>query len=265
VERAEGEADWRCIGVACPAQLRRRVRHFASREAMDIEGMGIVQADQLVSRGFVGDPADVFFLTKEQILDLDRMAEKSAQNLLDAIERAKHRPLNRLLFGFGIRHVGQTVARLLAERFGRLEAIARASQEELAAVPGIGPEIAASIVHFFEQDETRRMLEKLRRAGVVPEATGAPPEAAPLAGKSFVFTGTLNSMTRGEAEETVRRLGAAATSSVSKNTSYVVAGAEAGSKRARAEALGVPVLDEESFLALLRQTTEGEELTLTAP
>src|SRR5205814_1060763 len=178
----------------------------------------------------------------EQLLPLERLAEKSAQNLLDAIEGAKNRPLERLLFAFGIRHVGETVARLLAEHFGSLDAAAGATEEQLAAVNGIGPEIAASIVRFFQQDETREMLRKLREAGVTP-AEREPARSDALAGKSFVFTGTLESMTRGQAEELVRSLGGSASGSVSKNTSYVVAGAEAGSKRARAEALGVPILD----------------------
>jgi DNA ligase (NAD+) len=251
VERAPGEADWRCIGVACPAQRRRRIRHFASRDAMDIEGMGVVQVEQLVEHGYVTDPADIFFLTKEQLLTLERMADKSAQNLLDAIQAAKRRPLDRLLFGFGIRHVGQTVARLLAERFNSLDAIASATQEELSAVPGVGPEIAASIVHFFQQDETREMLRKLREAAVMPEEATRGRADSALAGKTFVFTGTLESMTRGQAEEVVRSRGGIATGSVSKNTDYVVAGAEPGSKKARAETLGVPVLDEAAFLELI--------------
>ncbi len=254
VERPEGEAVARCIGIACPAQLERRIRHFASREAMDIEGLGPAQVEQLVSKSLIHDPADLYFLSKEQLLTLERMAEKSAQNLLDAIETSKGRSLSRLIYALGIRHVGETVARLLAEQFGSLEAMERADVAALGAVPGVGPEIAASVAHFFRQDETRVVLEKLRHAGVAP-----PPEAprvawanSPFAGKTVVFTGTLTQMTRSDAEDMVRQLGGKSSGSVSRATSLVVAGESAGSKLAKAQELGVPVLTEEEFLARVR-------------
>ena len=253
VERADGEAVARCVGIACPAQLERRIRHFASRDAMDIEGLGPAQVEQLVAKGLVHDPADLYFLTKEPLLTLERLAEKSAQNLLDAILASKGRPLSRLIFGLGIRHAGETVARLLAEQFGSLEEIERADEMALAAVPGVGPEIAESVARFFRQDETKVVLEKLRQAGVAP-----PPEAprvawanSPLAGKTVVFTGTLTEMTRAEAEEIVRRLGGKTASSVSKATSLVVAGESAGSKLAKAQELGVPVISEAEFVAMI--------------
>lgn len=253
VERPEGEAVARCVGIACPAQLERRIRHFASRDAMDIEGLGPAQVEQLVGKGLVQDPADLYFLTKEDLLTLERMAEKSANNLLAAIERSRGRPLSRLVFGLGIRHVGETVARLLAEHFGSLEGIEAADEAALAAVPGVGPEIAASVARFFRQDETKVVLQKLRQADVAP-APVAPRAAAPnspFAGKTVVFTGTLTGLTRSEAEEKVRSLGGKTSGSVSKSTGLLVAGEAAGSKRARAEELGVPVISEAEFLALL--------------
>jgi DNA ligase (NAD+) len=253
VERPEGEAVARCVGIACPAQLERRIRHFASRDAMDIDGLGPAQVEQLVGKGLVRDPADLYFVTKEQLLTLERMADKSAQNLLDAIQASKGRPLPRLIFGLGIRHVGATVARLLAEQFGSLEAIEQADVSALAAAAGIGPEIADSVARFFRQDETRAVLEKLRKAGVAP-----PPEAprvawanSPFAGKTVVFTGTLTGITRSEAEEAVRRLGGKTSSSVSKATSLVVAGESAGSKLTKAQELGVPVITEAEFVQMI--------------
>jgi DNA ligase (NAD+) len=253
VERPDGEAVTRCVGIACPAQVERRIRHFASRDAMDIDGLGPAQVEQLVGKGLVHDPADVYFLTKEQLLTLERMAEKSAGNLLAAIDRSRGRPLSRLVFGLGIRHVGETVARLLAEQFGSLEAIEAADESALAAVPGVGPEIAASVARFFDQEETKRALDKLRQAGVDPEPV-APRMAAvgsPFLGKMVVFTGTLTGLTRSEAEERVRALGGKTSGSVGKSTSLLVAGEAAGSKRAKAEELGVPVISEAEFLALL--------------
>ncbi|HEU4752970.1 MAG TPA: NAD-dependent DNA ligase LigA, partial [Armatimonadota bacterium] len=168
VERPEGEAVARCIGIACPAQVAANLRHWGSRGAMDIEGLGPAQIEQLLQKGYVKDPADLYFLTKEQLLTLERLAEKSATNLLNAIEASKGRPLPRLIFALGIRHVGETVARLLAESFRSLDRLAAASVEELAAVQGIGPQIARSIHHFFQQAETKEVLRKLREAGVFP-------------------------------------------------------------------------------------------------
>jgi DNA ligase (NAD+) len=253
VERPEGEAVARCVGIACPAQLERRVRHFGSREAMDIEGLGPAQVEQLVSMGLVHDPSDLFFLNKEKLLTLERMADKSAQNLLDAIQASRTRPLPRLIFALGIRHVGETVARLLAEQFGSLDAIEKADAAALAAVPGVGPEIADSVARFFRQDETKVVLEKLRQAGV--EAPPVAPRVSwansPFAGKTVVFTGTLTRMTRSEAEEMVRRLGGKSSGSVSKATSLVVAGESAGSKLAKAQDLGVPVVSEAEFLEMV--------------
>lgn len=254
VERADGEAVARCVGIACPAQVAARLRHWASRGAMDIEGLGPAQIEQLLSRGFVTDPGDLYSLTYEQVLTLDRLAEKSARNLVEAIAASKGRPLPRLIFGLGIRHVGDTMARTLAERFGNMDHLAAASAEELAAVPGVGPQIALSVHRFFRQDETRTVLEKLRSAGVLPTQTRADgPRSTAFAGKNFVFTGSLETMQRSEAEAKVREMGAAAGSSVTRSTTYVVAGEKAGSKLDRARQLGVPVLTEDEFRRMLDQ------------
>jgi DNA ligase (NAD+) len=254
VERPEGEAVARCVGIACPAQLAARVRHWASRGAMDIEGLGPAQIEQLLEKEYVRDPADLYSLTREQVLSLERLAEKSAQNLLNAIEASKGRPLPRLIFALGIRHVGETVARLLAECFGCIDRLAAAGMEELSAVQGIGPQIADSIHRFFRQEETAAVLEKLRSAGVLPEGRErSEARSQAFAGMSFVFTGSLETMQRSEAEAKVRQLGGAAGSSVTKSTTHVVAGEKAGSKLEKARQLGIPVLSEQEFGTMLEQ------------
>lgn len=253
-ERAPGEAVARCIGIACPAQLAANLKHFASRIAMDIEGLGPAQIEQLLSRGYVKDPGDLYFLTKEQLLSLERLAEKSAQNLLDAIEASKGRPLPRLIVALGIRHVGETVGRLLAERFRSMDRLANANLEELNAVQGIGPQIAASIHHFFRQVETEAVLKKLRDAGVLPgEEAATEAHSDAFRGMNFVFTGSLERLQRSEAEAMVRELGGSATGSVSKATTHVVAGEKAGSKLEKARSLGIPILTEQEFLTMVGQ------------
>ena len=252
VERPEGEAVARCVGIACPAQLAANVRHFASRPAMDIEGLGPAQIEQLLEKEYVKDPADLYSLTNEQLLTLERLAEKSAQNLLNAIEASKGRPLPRLIFGLGIRHVGETIARILAESFRSIDRLSEASLEELNGVQGIGPQIADSIYRFFRQDETREVLRKLREAGVLPEAEAVSEvRSQAFAGKNFVFTGSLEQLQRSEAEAKVRELGGAAGSSVTKSTTHVVAGEKAGSKLEKARQLGIPILTEQEFLDLV--------------
>ncbi|HTE17177.1 MAG TPA: NAD-dependent DNA ligase LigA, partial [Armatimonadota bacterium] len=257
VERPEGEAVARCVGISCPAQLSANLRHWASRGAMDIEGLGPAQIDQLLSRACVKDPADLYFLTMEQLLTLERLAERSAQNLLKAITASKGRPLPRLIFALGIRHVGETVARLLAERFRAIDHLAGASQEELNAVQGVGPQIAESVHRFFRQDETTEVLRKLREAGVLPvgaNGTGEPEARSRAFDKmSFVFTGALTQLQRSEAEAKVRELGGSAGSSVTKSTTHVVAGEKAGSKLERARQLGIPILSEMEFLQMVEQ------------
>ncbi len=257
VEKPEGEAVARCIGIACPAQVAARLRHWASRGAMDIEGLGPAQIEQLLERGLVHDPADLYSLTKEQLLELDRMGEKSATNLVHAIAASKRRPLPRLIFALGIRHVGETIARTLAECFRTIERLADASLEDLNGVQGIGPQIAESVHRFFRQQETQEVLRKLREAEVLPLGEGAATESRSraFAGKSFVFTGTLQTLQRSEAEARVREMGGATGSSVTRSTTHVVAGEKAGSKLDKARQLGIPILSETEFLALVEQAS----------
>jgi len=254
-QRLPDEAVTRCTGIACPAQIKQRIYHFGSRGGMDIEGLGEAMVDQLVERALVRDPADIYFLTKEQLLSLERMGDKSATNLLSAIAGSKRQPLDRLLFALGIPHVGAHVAEVLASRFSSLEDIQRASAEELSEIEGIGPVIAQSIAVFFRQEQTAQVMEKLRRAGVAPPARrrAAAPAKGPLAGKSFVFTGELTGFTREEAEELVRRRGGRASSSVSKKTDYVVVGESPGSKYQKAQDLGVTIIDEAAFRRLIEK------------
>ncbi len=250
VVREEGEVAFRCIGLACPAQLRERLRHFGSRGGMDIEGLGDKLVAKLVERGLVKDVADLYHLDAGTLAELERMAEKSAANLIAAIERSKQAPLHRLIFALGIRHVGEHVARLLADHFGDLDALARATEEELDQVGGVGPELARAIAEFFGDPANRGVLERLAAAGVRPRAEIERTSSA-LAGRTFVFTGTLTGMTRQEAEREVARRGARAVASVSKTTDFVVVGENPGSKADRARELGLEVLSEEQFRALL--------------
>jgi len=251
VLRLPDEVAHRCTNSACPAQVKERIRHFASKNAMDIEGLGVKLVAQLVDKGLVKDVGDLYSLKKDQLASLERMAEKSAENLLDALERSKKRDPARVLYALGIRHVGEHVARLLIDHFGSIDRLARATIEELTSVPGIGPEVAQSVVYFFSQEENRKVLEKLKRAGLRFEVERKEKVPGPLAGKKFVFTGALSSMTRSEAEELVRQLGGEASSSVSRKTDYVVVGENPGSKLERARQLGVKVLTEDEFLEMV--------------
>lgn len=249
VEKRPGEAILRCTGGAsCRAQLQARVEHFCRRGALNIDHVGPSLIAQMLDAGLLEDPADLFFLTVEQLLPLERMAQKSAQNVIEAIARSKKTTLSRLIFALGIRYVGEHIADVLAAHFGSLEALRAASLEELAQVHEIGETTAASIVEFFSRPENQAMLEKLARAGLEIEA---PESAGALAGKTFVFTGSLERFSRQQAAERVRRAGGQVSSSVSKKTDYVVAGPGAGSKLEKARQLGIPVLTEEEFLALL--------------
>ena len=252
VERVEGEAMSYCTNASCPAQLKERIAHFASRGAMDIDTLGGERVAQLVDQGLVRDVADLYTLDRERLIALKRFAEKSADNLLAAIERSKTRPLARAIFALGIRHVGERNAGLLAERYGSLAELCGASQEELAAITGIGPVVAESIADFCREERNQQLIKKLAEVGVAPRGERrVAPADGPLSGKSFVLTGRLDSMTRPAAAARLQALGATVVETVTKKTDYVIVGEDAGSKAARAEALKRPILDEAAFLAKL--------------
>ncbi len=253
--RPPGEVNWYCENPACPAQVTGRITHFASRGAMDIAGMGDQSVEQLAQAGLLHNVGDIYDLKdhRAELLALERMGERKVDNLLQGIEQSKSQPAARFLFALGIRHVGTSVAKLLIDEFGSIDAIAEASEESIDAVPGIGPEIALSIVAFFAQDKNRALLEHLRNSGLPfhGERKVKPAPSGFFGGKTFVLTGTLSSLTRDEAKERIEARGGRVSGSVSKKTDYVVAGVEAGSKLTKAEELGVKVLDEETLLRAL--------------
>jgi DNA ligase (NAD+) len=252
VVRLEGEAAHRCIGLACPAQIRERIRHFASRGGMDIEGLGEKLVAQLVETGLIQDPADIYALTADRLTGMERMAEKSAANLTAAIERSKNPPLEKLIFALGIRHVGERMARILAKEFKSLEKLETAAMDDLLNIRDIGPEVAASITLFFHEPANLSVINKLQLAGVKPLQTGdAFRLETAISGKTFVFTGTLLQMTRNQARKNVEALGGVLSESITRKTDYVVFGDAAGSKLQKAQAAGVTILDEQAFLKLI--------------
>ena len=253
VVRDEDGAHIRCTGAECPAQLLRNLTHFASRDAMDIEGLGPAVVEALVNAGMVKTPADLYRLDEDRVAALDRMGKRSAEKLLAAIRKSKENDLSRLLYAFGIRQVGEKAGKILAARFGSMDELLRASREELTAVPDIGEITADSILTWLHSPQGRHLVDSLREAGVNMESLSAPAGDA-LAGQTFVLTGELSSMTRKEAGERIEALGGKVSSAVSKKTSCVVAGEAAGSKLRKAQELGIPVLDEAGFLALLQKS-----------
>jgi len=244
----------RCTNAACPAQALEKIKHFVSRGAMDIDGIGDKLCQALFDAGLVKDVSDLYYLTQQQLLSLEKMADKSAANVLNSIEGSKNRPLPRVIFALGITHIGEETAELLAERFPSLDKLAKAPREQLEDIPSIGPKIADSILAFFRQGENKRIIDKLRKAGVKLEAEEVKSRELPLAGLEFVITGRLESLTRQEAEGRIKALGGKAGSDVTRKTSYVVVGADPGSKLARAQALGIKTLNEADFLQLLKQS-----------
>ena len=251
VVRTEGEVDHRCVNQKCPAKLRETILHFASRGVMNIDGMGDALVNQLTERKMVKDVADIYKLTKADLLKLERMGDKSAQNVLNEIERSKKLPLERVIYGLGIRFVGERTAQFLAEHFGEMDALVKASEEELQQVEEVGPRIAKSIVEFFAEPKNRELVDELRAAGLT--FRGKKKErGTKLAGKTFVLTGTLATYSRDEAKKMIEDAGGKVTGSLSKKTDYVVAGADAGSKLDKAKELGVRIIDEKEMEGLLK-------------
>ena len=249
VVRPPGEVAYRCENLSCPARIKESIRHFASRRAMDIEGLGEKLVDKLVETGLVRKLSDIYRLKKEDLVNLERMGEKSAQNLLEQIERSKNAGLARLIFALGIRYVGEHLAEVLAEHFPSLEALSNATYEELIQIPEIGPRIAQSIVDFFRNEENRKLIQELKELGVKTEAEK--PKEGPLSGKTFVFTGALSAFTREEARRLVESLGGRVASSVSRKVDYVVVGTDPGEKLRKAQELGITILTEEEFRKLV--------------
>jgi len=257
VIKPEGEAMHRCTNAACPSQALERIKHFVSRGAMDMDGVGEKLCQALFEAGLIKDAADLYYLTREQLLGMERMADKSASNVLNSIEKSKNRPLARVIFALGITHVGDQYAELLAERFRSIDDLAKASEEDLSTIATIGPKIAEGVVAFFRQERNRQIVERLRKAGVRLEAEKiekAKPEELPLAGLEFVLTGKLESFSRSEAEAKIKALGGKAASDVTRKTSYVVVGADPGSKLAKAQKLGTKTISETEFMDLLDRT-----------
>jgi len=252
VVRLPDEVYHRCTNVECPAQIKERLRYYAHRNTMDIDGLGPAVIEQLVDGGLVRDFGDLYRLTLDDLVGLERLAEKSAENLLQAVEDSKKRPLARLIAALAILHVGTTVADLLAHQFGSLDALANASEEELQAVEGVGPVMARSVSSFFRSPQNQKVIEKLKKAGVNMEAERPGAPAGPdLSGRTFVITGSLKGLTRREAEEAIRARGGKVSSSVSKKTDYVVVGENPGSKLDKAHSLGVKTISEAEFRKLL--------------
>ena len=252
VEREEDESALRCTNFNCPAQTQRRIEHWCSRDAMDLDGVGESLIEQLLKNNLIKDPIDLYFLKQEQIEKLERMAEKSAQNAITSIQNSKERSLDRLIYGLGIRHIGKTIAELLTTRFHSLEELSETTLEELTGIGGIGPKIAQSIIDFFKTSESKEIINKIKKAGIKSQAKRIKVKDSKLSGKTLVITGILESMTRNKAEELIKNSGGRAASTISKNTDFLVVGTEPGSKLKKAKELGVSVLSEQEFLELVK-------------
>ena len=258
VIRLKGEAAHRCINIDCPAQIRENITHFVSRGGMDIDGLGEKLISQMYEHGIISDPSDLYYLTKDDLANLERMGDVSAGNLLSSLEKSKSPPLDKFIFALGIRHTGEHVSKVLARRFGTLDNIVNANEEDLLSIKEIGPEIAGSITTFFREPSNLRTMERLKKAGVKPVEGHT--VSGGLSGKTFVLTGTLEKSSRNRAKEIIESLGGNVSSSVTKNTDYVVVGTSPGSKLDKAKRLDIPVLDEEEFLEITGQDRgEGTE------
>lgn len=249
----EGEVAWRCINPECPPQVRIKIEHFAARDALDIEGLGESVVDQLVSENLISNYGDLYDLSIDRIIPLERMAEKSAQNLIDGIASSKNQPFEKVLYALGIRFVGKTVAKDLAEAFKTLESLQSATEDELLGVDSIGPRIAESVIEFFSNEINQKILAKLQSAGLQFEIEEKELASNIFEGKKIVLTGTLPTLSRNEAKELIEKNGGKTASSVSKNTDYVLAGESAGSKLTKAQDLGVEILDEQQFLSMINE------------
>lgn len=251
-EREEGEAVLRCVNMACPAQVARNLVHFASRDAMDVDGLGPAIVHQLLDAGLVQSFADLYTLEEGQLAKLERMGKRSAKNLVNALEASKSRDLSRLLFALGIRGIGQRSAQLLAQRFGEMDGVMSATAEEIAGIEGYGEIMAQSVVDFFALEQNRRLIERLKELGLNMRCDTVP-AAGTLSGKTFVLTGTLPTLSRSEAKAMIEAVGGKVSGSVSKKTGYVVAGEEAGSKLTKANELGIPVIGEDELRAMIEK------------
>jgi len=250
--RPEGEAIRFCPNSDCPGRVLEGIVHFASREAMDIRGLGYERVRQLLDQRLIANVADLYDLTVEQLVELERFGEQSAGQLVAAIAASKTRPLSLVLFALGVRHVGRTVAQVLARRFGTMESLAEATQEEIEAVPGVGPVIAEAVAEYFRSRTGRELIDRLARAGVTMSEPRTVSGEGPLAGKSYVVTGTLPTLSRQQATDLIEQAGGRVTGSVSRKTDAVVAGSDPGSKLDKAKSLGVEILDEEELLRRVR-------------
>ncbi len=249
------EAVKRCINLSCPAQVKERIKHFASKGAMDIDGLGDKLIDQLVDNGLLQNVADIYFLTKEQLVSLERMADKSAENIMNSIHASRSRPLDRILFGLGMRFVGTHVAKVLVSNLKNIDSIAGATEEQLTDIHDIGPQVAKSVVEFFSSKENLKIIQRLKEGRVELATYKSVEKSDQLNDKVFVFTGTLSQFSRQEAQKRVEELGGKATSSVSKKTSYVVAGESPGSKVEKAKTLNIPVISEDDFLTMMKENS----------
>jgi DNA ligase (NAD+) len=253
VYREEGEVAWRCINASCPAQIKERIKHWASRAAMDIEGLGEKIVEQLVDTGLVKSIPDLYRLTKSQLERLERMGPKSAENLINALERSKKRPLFRFIFALGIRHVGEYIAQLLAKHFKDIQKLRRVTKEDLLKIEGIGPIVADSIAQFFANPENQRMIDELLNLGIEPQSLEEKPKSSFFADKTFVITGALERFSRDEAKSIIEERGGKVANTVSSRTDFLIVGKNPGSKLREAESRKIPILTEEEFYRILDQ------------